>query len=90
MRSCANCWPSRSLGTDERGSWSATLQNGVVLRLGTGDALKKIRRFLKIYQDDLSRQLDQVAYVDLRYSNGLAVGWKQNNAVKQSGVGAHG
>ena len=68
-----------SLGTDDRGSWSATLQNGVVLRLGTGDALKKIHRFLRIYREDLSRQIDRVAYIDLRYSNGLAVGWKQNS-----------
>lgn len=68
-----------SLGTDERGSWSAILQNGVVLRLGTGDVLKKVRRFLRIYRDELSQQLDNVAYIDLRYGNGLAVGWKQNS-----------
>jgi cell division protein FtsQ len=68
-----------SLGIDERGSWAATLQNGIVLRLGTGDTLKKIRRFLHIYRADLSRQLDRIDYIDLRYSNGLAVGWKQNN-----------
>lgn len=68
-----------SLGADERGSWSATLKGGVVLRLGSGDVLKKMRRFLRIYRDDLSRQIGNVAYIDLRYSNGLAVGWKQNN-----------
>jgi cell division protein FtsQ len=67
-----------SLGTDERGSWSATLQSGVVLRLGTGDVLKKMRRFLRIYHDELSQQFEKVAYIDLRYGNGLAVGWKQN------------
>jgi len=68
-----------SLGSDERGSWSAILQNGVVLRLGTGDVLKKMRRFLRIYRDELREQLDKVAYIDLRYGNGLAVGWKQDN-----------
>jgi len=68
-----------SLGTDERGSWSAILQNGVVLRLGTGDVLKKMRRFLRIYSDELSQQFGNVAYIDLRYGNGLAVGWKQDS-----------
>lgn len=68
-----------SLGTDERGSWRAELQGGVSLRLGSGDLLKKTRRFLRIYRDDLAPQFDRVHYVDLRYSNGLAVGWKQES-----------
>ncbi len=66
-----------NLGTDERGSWSATLQNGLVLHLGTGDVLKKIRRFSRVYREDLARQIDRIAYIDLRYSNGVAVGWKR-------------
>jgi cell division protein FtsQ len=69
-----------NLGTDDRGSWSATLQNGLVLHLGTGDVLKKIRRFSRVYRDDLHSQVDNIAYVDLRYSNGVAVGWKQATA----------
>jgi cell division protein FtsQ len=66
-----------NLGTDERGSWSATLQNGLALHLGTGDVLKKLRRFSRVYRNELSSQVDRIAYIDLRYSNGVAVGWKQ-------------
>ncbi|HEY3697742.1 MAG TPA: cell division protein FtsQ/DivIB [Spongiibacteraceae bacterium] len=69
-----------NLGSDERGSWSATLQNGVVLRLGTGDILKKMRCFSRVYQADLSAQMDRIAYIDLRYGNGVAVGWKNGDA----------
>lgn len=69
-----------NLGTDERGSWSATLHNGLVLHLGTGDVLKKIRRFSRVYRDDLQNQIDGIAYVDLRYSNGVAVGWRHATA----------
>jgi cell division protein FtsQ len=65
-----------NLGTDERGSWSAELQNGLILHMGTGDVLKKIRRFSRVYRDSLSEQIDRIAYIDLRYSNGVAVGWK--------------
>jgi cell division protein FtsQ len=66
-----------NLGTDERGSWSAELQNGLMLHMGTGDVLKKIRRFSRVYRDDLNGQVDKIAYIDLRYSNGVAVSWKQ-------------
>jgi cell division protein FtsQ len=66
-----------SLGTDRRGSWSADLQGGVNLRIGTGDALTKLRRFVRVYRSGLEQEFAQVAYIDLRYSNGLAVGWQQ-------------
>ena len=73
-----------NLGSDERGSWSATLQNGVVLRLGTGDVLKKMRSFSRVYQSELSAQVDRIAYIDLRYSNGVAIGWKDSAGWKNS------
>lgn len=76
------------LGSDERGSWSATLENGVVLRLGTGDILKKMRSFSRVYQAELSTQMERIAYIDLRYGNGLAVGWKNKNT--NPGVSGHG
>ncbi|MFT3928672.1 MAG: cell division protein FtsQ/DivIB [Spongiibacteraceae bacterium] len=93
----------RDLGSDERGSWSATLQSGVVLRLGTGDILKKMRSFSRVYQAELNAQMDRIAYIDLRYGNGLAVGWKDagwkdagekntgwNDKNTNSGVSGHG
>jgi cell division protein FtsQ len=86
-----------SLGADERGSWSATLQGGTELRLGTGDVLKKMRSFARVYRANLSSQMDRIAYIDLRYSNGVAVGWKRseqsaagNNNETNSGVNRHG
>lgn len=86
------------LGADERGSWSATLQSGVVLRLGTGDILKKMRSFSRVYRAELNAQMERIAYIDLRYGNGLAVGWKdaggKNSDWKDkntnSGVSGHG
>jgi cell division protein FtsQ len=87
------------LGSDARGSWSATLQSGVVLRLGTGDILKKMRGFSRMYRAELSAQMDRIAYIDLRYSNGLAVGWKaagaqaaahESNGNTNFGVSGHG
>ncbi len=65
-----------SLGTDKRGSWRAELDGGVELRLGTGELLDKLRRFARVYRAELQPRFAEVAYVDLRYSNGLAVGWR--------------
>lgn len=86
------------LGIDERGSWTATLQSGVVLRLGTGDILQKMRSFSRVYRAELSAQMDRIAYIDLRYGNGLAVGWKSSDwksdwkdkTTTASGVSGHG
>lgn len=78
-----------NLGTDERGSWSATLQNGLVLHMGTGDVLKKLRRFSRVYRADLQPQIDAIAYVDLRYSNGVAVGWKQASGPRAASAGTN-
>ncbi len=64
------------LGTDRRGSWRAELDSGVELRLGTGELLEKLRRFARVYRAELRARFGEVAYVDLRYSNGLAVGWR--------------
>lgn len=85
-----------SFGVDARGSWSATLHDGVALHLGTGDVLKKMRSFSRVYRADLSTQMDRIAYIDLRYGNGVAVGWKQSgadsndNKATNSGVSGHG
>jgi cell division protein FtsQ len=65
-----------SLGTDQRGSWRAELDGGVQLRLGTGELLDKLRRFARVYRAELQPRFAEVAYVDLRYSNGLAIGWR--------------
>lgn len=68
------------LSTDARGGWIAELDGGVTLNLGRGDVMKKMQRFLIAYRNVLQQQFDQVAYVDLRHDNGLAVGWKNRSA----------
>ena len=66
-----------SLTTDKRHSSELTLDNGIVLRLGQEQQLDRIERFLSLFP--LIRKkygLENIAYVDLRYDTGLAVGWK--------------
>ena len=62
---------------DERRSWSIETGQGVKLRFGKGEIQEKMSRFLKGYDKKLAGQFGQVAYVDLRYTNGFAVKMKQ-------------
>lgn|SRR5690554_4969934 len=67
----------------ERGSWFVTASNGLQLLLGREEVMEKMRRFITIYEKELKNQLVQIARVDLRYANGLAVTWR--DAVTQTG-----
>lgn len=63
-----------------RGSWFVTTRDGLELWLGRDEILEKMRRFTAIYERELKEQIKQVARVDLRYANGLAVAWHDNDS----------
>lgn len=69
----------------ERGSWFITTQDGLELLLGREQVMEKMRRFVTIYEKELKDQINQIARIDLRYANGLAVTWRAaaNDAVVQ-------
>lgn len=64
------------LRLNERGAWYARLENGTSMRLGEGEVMEKMRRFLSAYRYVLASKFDQVSAVDMRYSGGFAVSWK--------------
>ncbi len=66
----------RALYEDERQSKYLVMSNGLILALGSGGAVEKISRFITAHEKYLSSQLSEVQKIDLRYSNGLAVEWK--------------
>jgi len=61
---------------DERQSKRLVLSNGLVLAIGDGDVTEKIARFITAYEQYLSPHLAEVKKIDLRYTNGLAVEWR--------------
>ncbi|MFC3607168.1 cell division protein FtsQ/DivIB [Stutzerimonas tarimensis] len=61
----------------ERGSWFLTTGQGMELLLGRDNVVEKIRRFGTIYRQELHEQRENIARVDLRYANGLAVAWHE-------------
>ncbi|MEE1921271.1 cell division protein FtsQ/DivIB [Pseudomonas sp. 148P] len=66
----------------ERGSWFLTTGAGsagpgIELLLGRDHLVEKMRRFIAIYNKTLKEQITNIARIDLRYANGLAVGWRE-------------
>ncbi|MEE4812037.1 cell division protein FtsQ/DivIB [Pseudomonas alliivorans] len=69
----------------ERGSWFLTTGAGsagpgIELLLGRDHLVEKMRRFIAIYDKTLKDQITNIARIDLRYANGLAVGWREQAA----------
>jgi cell division protein FtsQ len=65
-----------SLSVDARGAATVVLDDGIEVRLGREDATGRLARFSAVALPALSAKLTAVAYVDMRYTNGFAVGWK--------------
>jgi cell division protein FtsQ len=80
---------------DPRGAWelvvtstqeSTANSGGVSVRLGRQDVLQRLDRFLTAASPLIATRAGEMAYVDMRYSNGFAVGW--TNAVARTNAGA--
>lgn len=63
----------RDLALNDRGAWTLTLTNGVVVRLGRDAVLERLRRLVVFLESEHSQQLMDMASIDLRYRNGIAV-----------------
>lgn len=64
----------------ERGSWYLRTAQGIDLLLGRDHIVDKMRRFAAIYEKALKAQQPNIARIDLRYPNGLAVAWRESVA----------
>jgi cell division protein FtsQ len=82
----------RRVHVDARGAWEMTLANGVDIRLGRRDVGARIQLFLDVVVDIVSRRAAEIEFVDMRYSNGFTVGWKNGarSPVGESGADAPG
>jgi len=60
---------------DERGAWSLNLGSGVEVRLGRQDVAARLERFISAASPVIATRSGDVAYVDMRYSNGFSIGW---------------
>lgn len=74
---------------DARGAWeltvtstqaTATNNDGVIIRLGRQDVTERLNRFLVAASPVIATRVGEMNYVDMRYSNGFAVGWTRSHA----------
>ena len=77
-----------SLSMDERGSWRLVLGGGQEIRLGRRDIDERLYRFFDVVAPALAAELASVEYVDLRYTNGFAVGWRNGPPENLAAVAA--
>jgi len=83
----------RRLHVDARGAWKMTLANGIDIRLGRRDVGERIQLFLDVATNIISRREQEIEFVDMRYSNGFTIGWKNGSrsplhdpAVEETGM----
>ncbi|MAT50540.1 MAG: cell division protein FtsQ [Porticoccaceae bacterium] len=72
-----------------RGGWYMTFVDGPELAVGRGQVTDKIERFLLVWEKALEVRIDQIERVDIRYGNGVAVRWKQQDGNKISDKREH-
>ncbi len=61
---------------DALGEWRVTFTNELAVSLGHEDLLERAERFSRVYRKVIEDRVDQVARVDARYRNGVAVSWR--------------
>ncbi len=71
-----------SIDYSARHAWSVQLSNGIEVLLGRQDILLRLKRMALVYEKALSSRAMNIKRIDLRYTNGLAVAWRDGGGVK--------
>lgn len=66
----------KQCGMNERRSWLLTLDSGVIIKLGKDNIIQSLNQFITVFTTQLKQYYAQVETVDLRFSNGFSVHWK--------------
>jgi cell division protein FtsQ len=82
-----------ALTLNERGAWNLRLTNGIEVRFGSVAVDERISRLFLALDQVIAPISERVDYVDMRYTNGFAIGWKKansRNASLELETGPHG
>jgi cell division protein FtsQ len=69
-----------ALRLDARGAWEFDLANGVTVRLGRRQVDERFEKFMTTALKLVTQRGEDISYVDMRYTNGFAIGWRGNGA----------
>jgi cell division protein FtsQ len=73
-----------SLRLDARGAWEMGLANGVTVRLGRRQVDERFDTFMRTAARQVAQRPDDISYVDMRYANGFAIGWRSAAAGRKN------
>ena len=73
-----------SVTLNKRRSWSFNLSNGVKVVLGRYAFEDRFDRFIKFIPSFFPDQINDINSIDLRYSNGLSVFWKNKFSISSN------
>jgi cell division protein FtsQ len=65
-----------ALRLDARGAWEFDLSNGVTVRLGRRQVDERFEKFMSAALKLVTERGEEMSYVDMRYTNGFAIGWR--------------
>jgi cell division protein FtsQ len=71
-----------SLSQDARGEWTAQTKGGIELHLGRDAPESRLSVITGPMSRALATRLQEIKYVDLRYTNGFAVAWLEPSSAK--------
>lgn len=66
----------RALAQDDRHAWHLLLGNGIPVALGRDNPDARIQRLVSSFSQIVTTRSAQIASIDLRYTNGFAVSWR--------------
>ena len=77
-----------ALRLDPRGAWEFDLDDGVTVRLGRKRVEERFDTFIATASKIIAQRAADIAYVDMRYAGGFAIGWRGSVHEPTSGTGA--
>jgi len=76
-----------ALRLDARGAWEFDLANGITVRLGRRQVDERFEKFIAAALKLVTQRGEDIAYVDMRYTNGFAIGWRSNTTQRAADNG---
>lgn len=67
-------------GMNERRTWMLVLNNDIEIKLGKENIMRRLKRLIGVFSEQLQHYTGLVDYADLRYSNGFSIKWNSANA----------
>ncbi|MGH1461368.1 MAG: cell division protein FtsQ/DivIB [Neptuniibacter sp.] len=74
-----------SLDLEARGAWSLKLNNQIRVIIGRENINERLERFLEVYQQRLRERSAEIEQIDIRYTHGVAVKWRDKTDEENAG-----